>query len=69
MSGVENKRQNKPGGVLHVDLTRAESRIAHAMLLVEDPEELRQLSEVHAAIGKSIERFFGNAPRPKVSTH
>lgn len=61
----QDSKQNKPGGVLHVDLTRAESRIAHAMMLVEDPDELRRLSEVHAAISKAIERLFGDAPRPK----
>ena len=60
------ERQNKPGGVLHVDLTRAESRIGHAMMLVEDPEELRQLSQVYQQIGECIKRLFGDSPRPKV---
>ncbi len=58
--------QNKPGGLLHIDLTRAESRISHAMMLVEDEDELRKLSEIHGLIEKAIERFFGDAPRPKV---
>lgn len=60
--------QNKPGGVLHVDLTRAEARISHAMMLVEDSEELRRLSDVHEKIGECISRLFGSAPRPKVGT-
>lgn len=64
--GKYTNRQNKPGGVLHVDLTRAEARIAHAMMLVEGSDELRQLSEIHTLIEKAIASFFGDAPRPKV---
>lgn len=61
-----NDRQNKPGGHLHIDLTRAQARISHAMMLVEDKEELRELAEIEQLIDKAIVRFFGDAPRPKV---
>lgn len=59
---MESTRQNLPGGLLHVDLTRAESRICHAMMLVEDKDELRELSEIQALLEKAIVRFFGVAP-------
>jgi hypothetical protein len=60
-------RMNKPGGVLHVDLTRAHARIAHAMMLVEDTAELRELAAVYDQIDASIKRLFGNAERPRVN--
>lgn len=59
-------RQNKPGGVLHIDLTRAESRLSHAMMLVEDPAELRMLTQACELVSKAIEKMFGDAPRPRV---
>jgi len=66
---VKNKDwQNKAGGVLHTDLTRAESRIAHAMMLVTDPDELRALNSAFIQIQGVIARMFGDAPRPKVGT-
>lgn len=62
----EDARLNKPGGHLHIDLTRAHARVSHAMMLVEDEKELRELAEIEQLIEKAIVRFFGDAPRPKV---
>lgn len=58
---------NTPGGLLHVDLTRARARISHAMMLVEDADELRKLSEIYESIDKAIKLFFGDAPDPKIT--
>jgi hypothetical protein len=37
------------------------------MLLVEDPEELRALSEVYDRLESCIVRLFGDAPRPGIA--
>ena len=63
---TEVQKQNKPGGHLHVDLTRAQARIGHAMMLVEDADELRRLSNAYELIEQSIRSVFGDVPRPKV---
>lgn len=53
---------------MHTDLTRAEARIAHAMMLVTDPAELRAINTAFIQIQGVIARLFGNAPRPKAGS-
>ena len=65
-ASMSSDRQNKPGGLLHIDLTRAQAHISRAMMLVEDKEELRELAEIEQLIDKAIVRFFGDSPRPTV---